>query len=164
MHVGDSISRRASRSGFPSRHARRETKRGIVTLSGTLSIVMKTQAEIEAAISEGIGRFEQEYLGQGAKKIRAYLLKDLLVVRLHGALNAAERQLLQTSEKARGRDLLKQLRKELVETARPILVALVTEITGITVISLHHDISTVTGEEVIIFTLVEAPPLHTSRK
>ncbi len=125
---------------------------------------MKTRGEIESAISEGMGRFEQEYMGQGPKNIRAYLLKDLLVVRLHGALNAAEQQLLQTSEKARGRDLLKQLRKQLVETARPILVALVTEITGLTVISLHYDISTVTGEEVIIFTLVEAPPLHTSRK
>jgi len=125
---------------------------------------MKTQGEIESVISEGMGRFLQEYMGQRPKNIHAYLLKEFLVVRLHGALNAAEQQLLQTSEKARGRDLLKQLRKELVETARPILVALVTEITGLTVISLHHDISTVTGEEVIIFTLVEAPPLYMSRK
>jgi uncharacterized protein YbcI len=124
---------------------------------------MKTQGEIESALSESIGRFEQEYMGQGPKNIYAYLLNDLLVVRLHGALNAVEQQLLQTTEKARGRDLLKQLRKELVETARPILAALVTEITGLTVISLHHDISTVTGEEVIIFTLVEAPLLQTSR-
>jgi uncharacterized protein YbcI len=125
---------------------------------------MKTQGEIESAISEGMGRFEQEFMGKGSENIRTYLLKDLLVIRLHGALNATEQQLLQASEKARGRDLLKQLRKELVETARPILVSLVTEITGLTVISLHHDISTVTGEEVIIFTLIEAPPLHTSRK
>jgi uncharacterized protein YbcI len=99
---------------------------------------MKTQGEIESIISDGMGRFLQEYMGQRPKNIRAYLLKDLLVVRLHGALNAAEQQLLQTSEKARGRDLLKQLRKELVETARPILRSLVTEITGLTVISLHH--------------------------
>ena len=125
---------------------------------------MKTQGEIEAAISEGIGRFQQEYMGQRPRKICTYLLKDLLVVRLHGTLNAAEQHLLQTSEKARGRDLLKQLRIQLVETARPILVALVKKITDLTVISLHYDISTVTGEEVIIFTLVEAPTLHTSRK
>jgi uncharacterized protein YbcI len=125
---------------------------------------MKTQGEIQRVISEGMGRFLHEYMGQRPKSIRAYLLKDLLVVRLHGALNAVEQQLLQTSDKARGRDLLKKMRKELVETARPILVALATEITGLTVISLHHDISTVTGEEVIIFTLVEAPPLYMSRK
>jgi len=125
---------------------------------------MKTQGEIESAISEGMGRFEQEFMGKGPENIRTYLLKDLLVIRLHGALNATEQQLLQASEKARGRDLLKQLRKELVETARPILVSLVTEIIGLSVISLHYDISTVTGEEVIIFTLVEAPTLHTSRK
>jgi uncharacterized protein YbcI len=125
---------------------------------------MKTQGEIESAISEGMGRFEQEFMGKGSENIRTYLLKDLLVIRLHGALNATEQQLLQASEKARGRDLLKQLRKELVETARPILVSLVTENTGLTVISLHHDVSTVTGEEVIMFTLVAAPPLYVSRK
>jgi uncharacterized protein YbcI len=125
---------------------------------------MKTQGEIESVISEAMGRFLEEYMGQRLKNIRAYLVKDLLVVRVHGALNAAEQQLLQTSGKARGRDLLKQLRKELVETARPILVSLVTENTGLTVISLHHDVSTVTGEEVIMFTLVAAPPLYVSRK
>jgi len=125
---------------------------------------METQGEIESVISECMGRFEREYMGHAPRNVRAYLLKDVLVVRLRGALNAAEQQLLKTSEKARGRDLLKQLRIELVETARPILVALVTDITGLAVISLHYDISTVTGEEVIIFTLVEAAPLETSRK
>ena len=129
-----------------------------------VDVVPKAQCEIETAVSNSLVRFAQEYLGKGPKNIHAYLRKDLLVVRLHGALNAAEQQLLRPSEKARGRDLLKQLRKELIETARPVLVAMVTEITGLTVISLHHDVSTVTGEEVIIFTLIEAPPLHTSRK
>jgi uncharacterized protein YbcI len=125
---------------------------------------MMTKGEIEAAISMRMGRFEREYMGQGPKNIRAYLVKDLLVVRMHGALNAAEQHLLKTAEKAKGRDLLKQLRKQLVETARPILLALVSEVTGVRVISLHHDLSTVTGEEIIIFTLVEAPPMHSSRK
>ena len=31
------------------------------------------------------------------------------------------------------------------------------KVTGVKVVSLHHDISTVTGEEVVIFTLVESP-------
>lgn len=125
---------------------------------------LKSRCEIETAVSNSLMRFAQEYLGQGARNIRAYMLKGLLVVRLHGALNAAEQRLLRTSEKTRGRELVKQLRKELIETARPILAALVAEDTGLTVISMHHDISTVTGEEVIVFTLVEAPSLRTLRK
>ena len=38
------------------------------------------------------------------------------------------------------------------------------EITGIRVISLHHDISTVTGEEVVLFTLAASPPFREVKK
>ncbi len=31
------------------------------------------------------------------------------------------------------------------------------DVTGVKMLSLHHDISTVTGEEVVLFTLVESP-------
>ena len=51
---------------------------------------MKTHGEIEAAISEGIGRFEQDYMGRGPKDIHAHLLGDLLVVRLQGVLTAEQ--------------------------------------------------------------------------
>ena len=118
---------------------------------------MKSQGEIEAAICEGISRFEQEYMGRGPKDIHAYLIGDLLVVRLKGVLTAAEQQLVKTLPAEKGRDLLKQVRTQLVETARPVLEAMVQEVTGSKVITLHHDISTATGEEIVLFTL-EAPP------
>src|SRR5438270_6005162 len=114
---------------------------------------MKTQGEIEAAICEGITRFEQEYMGRGPKDIRAHLLEDLLVVRLQGVLTAAEQHLVKSLPAEKGRDLLKQVRTHLLETARPLLEAMVREVTDINVVSLHHDISTITGEEVLIFTL-----------
>jgi uncharacterized protein YbcI len=125
---------------------------------------MKSQGEIEAAICEGISRFEQEYMGRGPQDIRAHLLGDLLVVRLKGVLTAAEQQLVKSLPAEKGRDLLKQVRTQLIETARPVLEALVGEVTGVKALSLHHDISTVTGEEVIIFTLSESPLYRESRK
>lgn len=118
---------------------------------------MKTVGEIEAAICEGISRFEQDYMGRGPKDIRAHLLGNLLVVRLQGVLTAAEQHLVKSLSAEKGRDLLKQVRTHLIETARPILEAMVHELTGIKVLSLHHDISTFTGEEVILFTLSQAP-------
>ncbi len=118
---------------------------------------MKTQGEIEAAICQGVGRFEQEYMGRGPKDIHAHLIGDLLLVRLQGVLTAAEQQLVKTLPAERGRGLLKQVRTQLVETARSALEAMVRDITGVTVVSLHHDISTLTGEEVVLFTLAEAP-------
>ena len=118
---------------------------------------MKTQGEIEAAICAGIARFEQEYMGRGPKDIRAYLIGDLVIVRLQGVLTAAEQHLVTTLPAEKGRDLLKQVRTQLIEIARPALEALVEGITGIQALSLHHDISTLTGEEVVVFTLREAP-------
>ena len=117
---------------------------------------MNTQGEIEAAISEGIGRFQQDYMGRGPKYIHAHLIDDLVVVRLQGVLTAAEQQLVKSLPAEKGRGLLKQVRTHLVETARPLMEALIQDVTGARVLSLHHDISTITGEEVILFTLAES--------
>src|SRR4051812_30894600 len=125
---------------------------------------MKTQGEIEAAVCDGMSRFEQEYMGRGPKDVHAHLVGDLLVVRLHGVLTAAEQQLVKTLPPEKGRDLLKQVRTQLIETARPLLEAMVQEATGVKVRSLHHDISTATGEEVVLFTLVQSPSFRESRK
>jgi uncharacterized protein YbcI len=125
---------------------------------------MKTHGEIEAAICEGIIRFEQDYMGRGPKDIHTHLLGDFLVVRLQGVLTAAEQQLVKSLAADKGRDLLKQVRTHLIETARPLLEAMVQEATGVKVLSLHHDISTVSGEEVILLTLAESPILRDARK
>jgi len=125
---------------------------------------VKSQGEIEAAVCDGINRFELEYMGRGPKHVRAHLIGDLLVVRLQGVLTAAEQHLVQTVPPEKGRDLLKQVRTQLIETARPALEALVRGITGIDPISLHHDISTRVGEELIVFTLSEAPCVRDLKK
>ncbi len=125
---------------------------------------MKTQGEIEAAICEGVSRFEQDYMGRGPKDIRTHLLGDLLVVRLQGVLTAAEQHLVKSLTAEKGRDLLKQVRTHLIETARPVMEAMVQEITGVKVLTLHHDISTLTGEEVVLFTLAESPILRDAKK
>ena len=125
---------------------------------------MKTQGEIEAAVAEGIARFEQDYMGRGPKDIHAYLIGDLLIVRLKGVLTVAEQQLVASLPAEKGRDLLKQVRIHLVETARPIMESMIQDVTGIRVVSLHHDISTVTGEEVVLFTLAESPLYRETRK
>jgi uncharacterized protein YbcI len=118
---------------------------------------MKTQGEVEAAICKGMSHFEQEYMGRGPKDIHTHLIGDLLVVRLQGVLTAAEQHLVTTLPVEKGRDLLKQVRSQLIEVARPALETLVQEITGVNPLSLHHDISTLTGEEIVIFTLAETP-------
>ena len=125
---------------------------------------MKTQGEIEASICQGMIRFELEHMGRGPKDIRTYLIDDLLVVRLQSVLTAAEQRLVKSLPAAKGRDLLKQVRTHLLEIARPLMEAMVQDVTGIKVLSLHHDISTVTGEEVVLFTLAEVPQVREVKK
>ena len=125
---------------------------------------MKTLGEIESAISEGMSHFEQEYMGRGPKDVRAHLIDDLIVVRLTGVLTAAEQHLVKTLPAEKGRDLLKQVRSQLLEIARPTMEAMVQGITGVKVVSLHHDISTVTGEEIVIFTLAGSPMFRDIKK
>ena len=125
---------------------------------------MKTQGEIEAAICQGMSRFEQEFMGRGPKDVRAHLIGNLLVVRLQGVLTAAEQHLVKTLPAEKGRDLLKQVRTHLIESARPLVEAMIQDVTGAKVISLHHDISTMTGEEVVLFTLSETPETRESKK
>jgi uncharacterized protein YbcI len=88
----------------------------------------------------------------------------LLVVRLQGVLTAAEKQLVGSLPAEKGRSLLKQVRTQLIEAARPVLEAMVFEVTGCQALSMHHDISTITGEEVVLFTLAAAPLFREVKK
>jgi uncharacterized protein YbcI len=125
---------------------------------------MKTSGEIEAAICQGMSRFQQEYMGRGPKDVHAHLIGDLVVVRLQGALTAAEQHLVKTLQAEKGRDLVKQVRIQMMEAARPVIEAMVQGIIGVKVLSLHHDISTVTGEELVIFTLAESPLFRETKR
>ena len=129
-----------------------------------LEVRMNSQGEIEAAICDGMTRFEQEYMGRGPKDIHAHLIGDLLVVRLQGVLTAAEQQLVKSLQAEKGRDLLKQVRTQLMETARPLMESMIENATGVKVLSLHHDISTTTGEEVVLFTLADSPLFRNLKK
>ena len=163
---------------------------------------MKSQGEIEAAVCDGISRFQQEFIGRGPRDIHAHLLGSLLVVRLQGALTPAERQLLAPRHEAardepnggtgasgapagnvvqggglaassngnghhengNGRSLLKQVRAHMVAMGRPRLEEIVRTATGVDLVSVHHDISTVTGEEVMVFSLAEAPACRAKKR
>jgi len=137
----------------------------------------KSQGEIEAAVCDGISRFQQEFIGRGPRDIHAHLLGTLLVVRLQGVLTPAERQLISARGEpdgagtpafdhpnGNGRALLKQVRAHMVATGRPRLEMLVEAATGVPLVSVHHDISTVTGEEVLVFSLRAAPACRPRRK
>lgn len=98
---------------------------------------MKTRGEAAAEIRLAVVRFEKEYLGRGPLESRAYLIDDMVLLRLKKVLTQAELQLAQTADPSRGRDLIKQLRQELIERGRSVLEAELRRILGVGVRSPH---------------------------
>lgn len=115
-----------------------------------------SKGQVEADISEALIKFEKEYMGRGPEETKTYIIDDMILIRLKRVLTPAEQQLAGTSDETTGRTLIKRVRTELLEKARPLLEQIIKDITGKRVKSLHTDISTVTGERVIILTL-ESP-------
>ena len=127
---------------------------------------MKSQGEIEAAVCDAVARFQQEYMGRGPRHVHVHLVDNRLFVHLEGVLSAAEQRLIDGDGVANGRgaELLKQLRNHLVLSGREMLESLVRDAAGASPISVHHDISPVTGEEVIVLTLATAPTCRDRRR
>lgn len=119
----------------------------------------KRRKEAEVRIAEAVVQYEREYMGRGPTESKAYLIDDMVLIRLKGVITRAEANLVSRDHTGRGRDLIKETRTELIEKARPELSALIEQTLGIRVVSLHTDISVRTGERIVLFTLAAAPRL-----
>ena len=111
-----------------------------------------TRGMAEAAFTKAIIQFEKEHLGRGPLDTRTTFLGDLILVRLKGLMTPAEQKLASTSD---GRDLVKEMRRQLFETSRPLLEEMVTTLTGARLVSLHTDMSTKTGERIVVLVVDE---------
>jgi uncharacterized protein YbcI len=109
-----------------------------------------TRGQLEAEISRLMVQFAKEQLGRGPENARTRAFEDVIFVRLAGVLTRAEKHL---AEQADGARLIKEMRLRLMESSRETLENLIVEQTGCQVLSLHTDLSTRTGEEVLIFVL-----------
>lgn len=117
-----------------------------------MSVVQHCRHSLEDEIRRVVIHFEKEFMGRGPLEAQAYVLDDMILVRLKGVLTPAE-QKLASANSSRSGYLLKQVRNELLTSGRPLLESLVRDIVKIDVQSVHTDISTKTGERVIVFTL-----------
>ncbi|MBN1577061.1 MAG: DUF2294 domain-containing protein [Chitinispirillaceae bacterium] len=124
---------------------------------GTLK---KNRRQLEAEVSDAITRFEKEHMGRGPLETRTYIVEDMIIIRQKGALTRAEHSLVKSERNDRARELIKQVRIELMENGRPLLEDMIKVIMRRKIKSLHTDLSTVTGEKVIIFTLDRAPEME----
>jgi uncharacterized protein YbcI len=119
----------------------------------------KTKGQLEAEICDAVIKFEKEYMGRGPLETKAYIMEDMVLVRLKNVLTQAEIKLAEASNQKDGRELIKRVRIALLEIGRSLLEASMEKIIEVEIKSLHTDISTVTGERIILFSLA-APITH----
>ncbi|RPH77999.1 MAG: DUF2294 domain-containing protein [Nitrospiraceae bacterium] len=110
----------------------------------------RTRAEMEVAIRNALIKFEQDFMGRGPTDVRAFIVRDLVVIRLKGVLTPAERQLAKTPD---GVDMVKRIRQTLIAQGRDRLVEEVSDITGAKVLGIFMDIDAQIGEKVFVFTV-----------
>ena len=109
-----------------------------------------SKGTMESRISNALTQFEKEHLGRGPKEARAFIIQDMVLIRLKGILTPAEENL---AAKEGGAHLIKDIRTRLIESSRPLLEKILNKLTDCKVISMHTDISSRTGERIFVFIL-----------
>jgi uncharacterized protein YbcI len=112
----------------------------------------RTKGQLEGMIATAITQFDREHLGRGPHEVRAWIIQDLILLRLQGVLTPAEEKLARDPE---GHRLIKDVRRQLIEGSRAMLDEMIEQLSGVQVVSLHSDMSIKRGERIIVFTLAE---------
>ena len=112
----------------------------------------QTKGQLEAKIATAITQFDREHLGRGPHEVRAWIIQDMILLRLQGVLTPAEETLSRDPD---GHRLIKEVRMQLIEGSRSLLDEMIQRLSGVEVVSLHSDMSIKQGERIIVFTLAE---------
>lgn len=109
-----------------------------------------TLGDMHNSIRQAVIKFEQDFMGRGPTDVRAFIIRDMVVVRLRGVLTQAERQLAKNAD---GIEMVKRMRQNLIAQGRDSLCSEIAGITGVKVTGLFTDIDTQIAERIMVFTL-----------
>jgi len=109
-----------------------------------------TKGQIEDTVTKKATKYYLDTLGVGPTSAKTYIVEDMIVIRMKGNLLPIEKKLLQN---AKGVELVKNLRRNLLETNINEIIEIIKNITGQNIISAHRDLSTRSGEIIYIFIL-----------
>jgi len=105
----------------------------------------------EGALADEVRRlifgFEEKYLSRRPRRIGVYLLGDVLVVRVHGILSPAERQLASSPD---GRMLMRQLLLKEMEELRDVLSFELQSVAGVAVLGVTVDLDPENDERIVV--------------
>ncbi|MFW6022981.1 MAG: DUF2294 domain-containing protein [Halanaerobiaceae bacterium] len=108
-----------------------------------------TKGQIEAKISQAVTKFEIEIMGRGPKHINTIIVNDLIIIRLEGFFSVSEKRLAENNSV----ELIKKVRTLLFENEEENFKKIIEDIIDSRIVSLHSDVSTRTGEKIIVLTM-----------
>ena len=109
-----------------------------------------TKGTLESEISKALTHWEKQYLGRGSVSVKSDILRDMIIVNLRGILTPAEYSVCKDKD---GLLSVKELRNSLVESGVDELKKIIFTTTGFEVTSFYTDLSTQTGDRVMVFKL-----------
>ncbi|MBM7571594.1 DUF2294 domain-containing protein [Aquibacillus albus] len=117
----------------------------------------KSKGSVEAEISKSLTQWEKDFLGRGSVSVKTDIIRDMVIVSLQGVLTPAEYSVCETKD---GLLSIKRNRSSLVESGIDDLKEIIFNITDVRVKSFFSDISTQTGERVMVFRLKDNLEKH----
>ncbi|MFC3342480.1 DUF2294 domain-containing protein [Paenibacillus abyssi] len=111
---------------------------------------MRTKGMIEASVSKALTQWERDFLGRGSVEVKTDILRNMIVVLLKGVMTPAEKLLSKEKDSMLS---IKKIRSDMIEAGLPELKSMIHESTSFQVVSFHTDISTKTGERLMVFML-----------
>ncbi|MCP8615812.1 DUF2294 domain-containing protein [Salirhabdus salicampi] len=108
----------------------------------------KTIGTVEAEIGKALTHWEKDFLGRGSVSVKTDILRDMIIVSLRGILTPAEYSVCNSIE---GTLSIKRNRADLVESGTSQLYEIISNIAEENIKSFYTDLSTVTGERIMVF-------------
>lgn len=112
--------------------------------------IRMTRGQLESRISDAVAKFEKEYMEDDYKDIKTKIFQDHILIIIDGFLNVPERRLVDLEH---GEVLFKEIRTALFEVSQQQLRECIQEIVDVRIVSSHWDVSTKTGEKIIVLTV-----------
>jgi uncharacterized protein YbcI len=106
-----------------------------------------SKGQLEDKISKKFIQFERDFLGRGPVNVKTDIIRDMILITLQGVLTRAEIELAKDLD---GILMVKSMRSKLLENGKHHVSQIISEVTGSNIISMHTDISTKSGERVIL--------------
>jgi len=114
----------------------------------------KSQGEVESAVSEAICRAVRDLIGRGPRHVTTTIRGATMFIHLQGVLTTAEERLIAPGESAAaGREMVRQMRHQIMLAAMPSLITALEETLGRVASAMLHDVSPDSDQEVFVFSL-----------